>query len=140
VQEFSRGNLALELTTQGGSIVVQNPFHEDRTLYLTYISETSSSETKTYPRVQTWLDGIKGTIIDPRSDDKMVEGRHHTTRTSAIGMVAANSYVEVRLKPLDDSSTNFRLIGASFLTKDEAQWLLEPELDLLVTTTETDSA
>lgn len=136
VTELSRGSSALELSIQGGSLVVQNPFLEVRTLHLTYMVDASPSGRKIYPRVQIWVDENKTIVIDPHVDEERPVDQFPCTRSTAIGVVAANSYVEIRLKPLEDTTSPFQLIGASFLAEDEAALHLEADFDLLMTAKE----
>jgi hypothetical protein len=134
LQAFAVDKYALEVPQKGGSIIVENSFREDRMLYLTYMT-TSASTHKIYPQVQVQLvqQGQallkkKGVVVDPYHDDHT--DQRHVTRTTAIGTVPALSSVEIRIQPLQDTLEPFRLVGASFLAKEKAEWQIATEFDL----------
>jgi hypothetical protein len=134
LQAFAADKYALEVPQRGGSIVVENSFSEDRMLYLTYMTTSTTSTHKIYPQVQVQLvqqgQTLKknGVVIDPYHDDDT--DQRHVTRTTAIGKVPALSSVEVRIQPLQDTVAPFRLVGASFLAKEKVQWQIASEFDL----------
>ena len=104
----------------GGSLVVKNPFDEDRMLYLTYMTSVSGNKFQYYPPVQVQLfqhnQPLKkgtGVVVDPyynyneddeneneNQDPSMDSYPYHATRTTAIGNVPAHTAVEVRLQSL----------------------------------------
>lgn len=131
---FGKDKHSLEVRERGGSIIVDNPFDEDRMLYLTYMT-TSVSSPKGYPKVQVKLyqngEGLqkgKGVVIDPYHNDE--DESRHVTRTTAIGNVPPHSLVEMRIQPLESTVAPFRLVGASFLAKEKVQWQIATDSDL----------
>lgn len=135
LQAFATDKYALEVPQKGGSIIAKNSFSEDRMLYLTYMTTSAAAHTQIYPQVQVQLvqQGQmlkkKGVVMDPYHDDP-TDRRHHVTRTTAVGKVPAQSSVEVRIQPLQDTLAPFRLVGASFLAKEKVQWQIATEFDL----------
>lgn len=135
LRPFANDKYSLEVSRKGGSIVLENSFDEDRMLYLTYMTASvAQNAVKTYPQVQVQLfqEGHalkkgKGVIVDPHYDD---DDHRHATRTTAIGHIPAHSLVEIRLRTLQDSSSPFRLVGASLFSKEKAQWQIATEFDL----------
>eukprot|EP00934_Nitzschia_sp_Nitz4_P002102 Nitzschia sp. Nitz4//scaffold22_size323478//17917//19497//NITZ4_000493-RA/size323478-processed-gene-0.436-mRNA-1//-1//CDS//3329542893//2102//frame0 len=143
--QFANQKYALEVGRSGGSIVVENPFDEDRMLYLTYMTSQAPSDHayREYPRTKVQIlsttkdheSGPKsGIIVDPYhssssnslddkgggiGDDDVAGYIHHLTRTSAVGMIPANTAVQVQFLPMESTTLPFRVVGAVFVAKDK---------------------
>jgi hypothetical protein len=129
--EFSN-HYALEVTAPDASMSVYNPFAEDRMLYLTYLTTSAvAGSKKVYPRIKVQVgDDPSHLILDPSHDDNL--DVTHRTRTSAVGMVPAQSTAELHFVPLEEYTLNhFRLVGASFLAKEKVSHSIPSEFALL---------
>lgn len=127
LQEFVPGKFALEIPSDGGTIVVHNPFSEERMLYLTYMTASAGGHSrKIYPKVQVQVISANGQDVSPggvyldpyhdnNSDDR------HITRTTAIGKIPATTRCQIQIQPIQETASGFRLVGASFLAKEKAQ-------------------
>jgi hypothetical protein len=113
---------ALEVPTKGGSITVNNPFDQDRMVYLTYMTTTATGQSnKIYPRTKVQINDKNSVVLDPyHSDsDSDSENNRHITRTSAIGSIPPGR-TKIRLNPVETAAANFRLVGASLLSTGKA--------------------
>jgi hypothetical protein len=121
---------ALEVAPEGSSFEIENPFSEDRMLYLTYMTSASESNDDElrlpYPDVRVRLNGKATVLVEPyHAGSEKVE----YARTSAVGKVPSGTSV-VHLHPKGSSRRHFRLVGASFLPPDVVQALPQLEFDL----------
>jgi hypothetical protein len=126
---------ALEVPTTGigGSLTISNPFDDERTVYLTYmttswaVSNDPSNKTNNdkayYPRTQVLLNGKPSVVLDPKHD----HGRdhpndHHVTRTTAIGFVPAHSndnIIALTSFVPEKALASFRIVGVSLFPTEE---------------------
>jgi hypothetical protein len=97
-------------------IRVVNPFHEDRMLYLTYMTAADEEDSSVYPQTRVRLNGVPSVVIDPYHEGSEAE---HVARTSAVGMIPPGESV-LQLDPMETSQLNFRLVGASLLSKESS--------------------
>ena len=120
---------ALEVSDKGSSFEIHNPFHENRMLYLTYMTSSMDNDDEMrlpYPDVRVSLNGKATVMIEPYHDgSEKVE----YARTSAVGHVPPGTST-VHLRPASRSRVNFRLVGASFLPSDVVHELPMLEFDL----------
>ncbi|KAL3912885.1 MAG: hypothetical protein SGARI_000929 [Bacillariaceae sp.] len=130
-KEFSN-RYALEVAApSGGSLQVENPFAEDRMVYLTYMTTSANaSSKKVYPRTKLRLDGGDAIVLDPSHDDN--RDTSHRTRTSAVGMVRAGATAQLEFTPLEEYTLNkFRIVGLSFLAKEKVTHQIPSEFAML---------
>lgn len=120
---------ALEVSAEGSSFDIENPFTNDRMLYLTYMTSAMDNDDEMrspYPDVRVSLNGISTVIVEPYHG-----GSEHVeyARTSAVGKVPPGTST-VSLLPVGLSRRNFRLVGASFLPSDVVRDLPALEFNL----------
>lgn len=111
------------------NLQIENPFNEDRMVYLTYLTTSATaSSRKVYPRTKVQLrheaDQLTATatsgivVLDPSHDDN--SDPHHHTRTSAIGIIPAGQSSTIYFTPLEQNTEcGFRIVGTSFLAKEK---------------------
>lgn len=120
---------ALEVSSDGSAFDIENPFLEDRMLYLTYMTSAMDNDDEMrlpYPDVRVSLDDRPTVLVEPyHGGPADVE----YARTSAVGRVPPGTST-VRLRPTGKSRRNFRLVGASFLPADVVRDLPGLEFDL----------
>lgn len=122
---------AVEVSSAGSSFDIDNPFHEDRMLYLTYMTsavDTNEDMIPPYPDIRVSINGKSTVMVEPyHVGSEQVE----YARTSAIGKVPPGTST-VDLHPARPGQRNFRLVGASFLPSDVVRDLptLEFHLEL----------
>jgi hypothetical protein len=100
----------------GGSFTIDNPFGQDRMVYLTYMTTSASSNSnKVYPRTKISLSGKPSVLVDPYH-----ESRHltHLTRTSAIGFVAPGT-TSIHFESIEQTLLQFRVVGVSFFATEK---------------------
>ena len=132
LRQFSKQEkYALEVPSgKKGSITMENPFDQERIVYLTYMTTSASSHpNKVYPKTKVTLNGKPSVILDPYHDDN-TEHRH-ITRTTAIGLVGPGTTV-IQLQCLEETLAGFRVVGVSlFANKEQHQvsteFALSPE-------------
>jgi len=120
---------ALEVSSAGSSFDIENPFNEDRMLYLTYMTSAMDNDDEMrspYPDIRVSLNGKSTVMVEPyHVGSKYVE----YARTSAVGKVPPGTST-VNLLPAGRGRRNFRLVGASFLPSDVVRELPTLEFDL----------
>jgi hypothetical protein len=131
---------ALEVPTtgNGGSLTISNPFDDERTVYLTYMTTLSAmsngpsnnnnnnnnnNNKAYYPRTQVLLNGIPSVVLDPNHDhDHDHPNEHHVTRTTAIGFVPAHSHdniIALTSFGTEKALASFRIVGVSLFPTEE---------------------
>ena len=120
---------AVEVSSAGSSFDIENPFHEDRMLFLTYMTSAVDNDDEMrspYPDIRVGINGKSTVMIEPyHVGSKRVE----YARTSAVGKVPPGTST-VDLGPTGLGRRNFRLVGASFLPSDVVRDLPTLEFDL----------
>jgi hypothetical protein len=94
--------------------VINNPFGQERRLYLTYMTASDQDDGRIYPRVRVRLNHRPSVVVDPYHEFSEHE---QVTRTTAVGIVAPGQ-TTISLDPLEDSTLGFRLVGASLLSDE----------------------
>lgn len=127
----SEDKYALELSRHGGSITIQNPFDEDRMVFLTYMTTSGFSfANKVYPATKVQVSNKNSIIVDPLHEDDSV--RHHISRTTAIGKVPPGRTM-LRFDSVERTVSPFRIIGVSLLANERlkagvaTEFALSPE-------------
>jgi len=134
------------MASEGGTLRVQNPFNEDRLVYLTYLTTSAAAAAnKVYPKTkvrmveeqrpeapttrgqqqhQAVLPSLLSSwqsssiILDPSHNDN--SDVKHRTRTTAVGLVPALSTGILEFTPLEEYTVHhFRIVGVSFLAKEK---------------------
>jgi hypothetical protein len=122
---------ALELSLQGGSVTVSNPFDTERMVYLTYMTTSEFSySNKVYPSIRVQILGKNSVIINPQHDDNLI--LHHISRTTAIGKIPPGESI-LHFDPVEKTVAPFRVIGISLLANEKlglgipTEFLFSPE-------------
>lgn len=127
LKEYHPGQYALEIVKKG-SLTVHNPFHEDRIIYLTYLTTaTRIAANKVYPKTKVTIVEEQGKDLSTPSNSVLLEPCHddnndslHRTRTTAVGMIPANSSGILEFMPAEEHTIhNFRIVGVSFLQQEK---------------------
>ena len=120
---------AMEISPEGSSFDIENPFEENRMLYLTYMTSPMDNDDEMrlpYPDMRVSLNGRQTVLVEPYHDGS---NKVEYARTSAVGQVPPGTST-VHLHPTGRSRRNFRLVGASFLPTDVVRDLPMLEFDL----------
>jgi hypothetical protein len=127
----SEDKYALELSEQGGSITIQNPFNHDRMVFLTYMTTSGFSfSNKVYPATKVQVLDKNSVIVDPLHEDDSI--RHHISRTTAIGKIPPGR-TTLRFDAVERTVSPFRIIGMSLLANEKldagipTEFALSPE-------------
>lgn len=122
---------ALELSPNGGSITMSNPFKEDRIVFLTYMTASELSySNKVYPSAKVKVGDKNSVIINPLHNDNGI--LHHISRTTAIGKIPPGQ-TTLHFDPIERTVSPFRIIGVSILADEKfdlgipTEFLLSPE-------------
>jgi len=109
----TRGKFALEITATGW-LDIENPFHDDRTLYLSFLASDTPG---TYPNgVISHAGGSFVLDTDAGGHDKHGVG---IVRTIPVGLLVAGKTTRINVKPQSAGTTlPFRLAGATFTNGD----------------------
>lgn len=126
-KEYHPGQYALEIVEKG-SLTVHNPFHEDRIVYLTYLTTaTRIAANKVYPKTKVTIVEEQGKDPSTPSNSVLLEPCHddnndslHRTRTTAVGMIPGNASGILEFMPAEEHTIhNFRIVGVSFLQQEK---------------------
>ena len=98
----------------GDSIEVENPFSEDRVLYITYMTSSDELFEHVYPKTKvTIVETSSSIVIDPYHENPDFQ---EISRTTGVGMISPGKST-IQFLPLHSSRKSFQLLGISFLAK-----------------------
>lgn len=100
-----RGKFALEVASAGGWMEVENPFPDNRTLYVSWIASNDDK----YPKLEL-TNGASTYLLDSNAgkSDKFAVG---LVRTMAVGSIKGGATTRLHLKPRSHKENLFRLVG-----------------------------
>ncbi len=133
---------AVEVGSGIATLNVNNPFDEERMLYLTYMTaldSSSSSSSKVYPQTRISLGDKPSILVDPiysgnddrilQTEQQLLDPNHHRARTTPIGVIPPGETI-IKLQAQETTLNRFRLTGASFLGSNDVhvEFALEPDV------------
>jgi len=119
ITNFEDGKYALEVSDRGGFIVVENPFQDVRSLYLTYMAYGPAPSI--YPQTEVFFSTPSHghstpVLIDPTVDDCNGVDMH-IAKVSKVGLIPPGK-VDLQIFPIERANKGFRVTGFS-LTSEE---------------------
>jgi hypothetical protein len=123
LHQFAPDRYALEVSSEGGSISLENPFGEARMVYFTYMTTSSSIQysNKMYPKTKVQVNDRNSVLVDPYHNDDNSEQKGHVIRTSAIGKIAPG-ISKISFQVMEEYTlAPFRIVGVLILPEEEKQ-------------------